>query len=293
MSVLLVLLFAVGSGACAEKEESSGVPELGVPALTLHVCLRSEPEHDGPCTEEALQNCPAEQGREACLRNALNEIAAIDSYVANPPRQAKQGLPPVAVAGILIATFGMFALIGRRVVGRTRERNKLAFEAELPGLVRAGFRDAGDRRPPAIRTLGPVTRRLLHEEGQSVWVLESESTAMAINSAYPVRYAVAQLRVSLPAGFLTPQRGRRAGDEVVYVRGFGDSPQDEKFVHLCRKAIDPLFPNVALEADGSTVVLRSDAAIKPVGREAPTPPSLLELGEAALRLVRAIEDSSP
>jgi hypothetical protein len=88
-SWLPLLALALATAVSCSSGGSDAPPPLNQTALAIHVCLRTEPDNTGPCTDDALTSCPSGMSREACLATALDELAAFDAYAANPPEQIR------------------------------------------------------------------------------------------------------------------------------------------------------------------------------------------------------------
>jgi len=274
---------------------SSGQPEkppqLGETALVLHVCLRSEPDNSGPCTEDALSGCPAAVDRDVCLAIALDELAEFDAYAANPPA-TDAGLPVPALLAVATATLGMFAFVGWRVAKKTASANQRAFDDELPAVLAQGFHEAHGLDEYGIDTVGEVRRVLFRNGRVMIWLLESEHPSFAINALPPARYAVIRFDHQVPTGQLTPSRRHASGLADGLVSTFGAAADEVEFVRTLRSIVEPLPSNVALEAGGTAVVLRSIPAVKVIGKP-PAPVSLVVLGEVAIRIAEELSSDQP
>jgi hypothetical protein len=279
--VLFFALALVTAVSCSSGA-SDAPPPLNQTALAIHVCLRTEPDNTGPCTDEALTTCPSGMSRDACLATALDELAAFDAHAASPPEQ-NSGLPLPTILTIVGATLGVFAIVVWLVARKSAARNQRAFDDELPVLLTRGFVDAQHSLPAGV-TIRGTTRRALFRNGEAmVWLLESESMALAINSLPPTRFAVIQFDHPVPTGQLTQSRRGVSGSDGGVVSTFGASDGELAFLQTLRRIVDPLFPKVTVEAGGTTVVLRSVQVAKSIG-SSPVPISLVALGDAAITL---------
>jgi hypothetical protein len=281
-SSLVVLVLVAASAIGCGRGGSTEPPELGTTALVLRVCLASEPEHDGPCTDEALENCPTDMSRSQCLATALSELTAYDRYSADPPA-TDTGLPIAGGLATVGGTLALFALIEWRVVRQTRARNDDAFRTELPSLTSAGFVESDAAHlPPSIVTEVRAVRHVLVRDGDAaLWLVESEPRGTSVGSLWPARTAIITTDREVPTGRLTPRHERGESTGPSYASTFGTGPNDDAFVAMLRTHLDPCFPQVAVDAHGDHVMLRSVQAVKVPGRKQPTPIGLAGLAVLA------------
>jgi hypothetical protein len=177
----------------------------------------------------------------------------------------------------------VLAIVGWRVARKSAARNQRAFDDELPVLLTRGFVEAQHSLPAGVTISGRV-RRLLYRGGQArVWLFESESMALAINSLPPTRYAVIQFDRPVPAGQLTQSRHGVSGPAGGVVSTFGASGDELAFVQTLRHIVDPLLPESDRRSRETSVVLRSVQVAKAIG-SSPVPISFVALGDAAITL---------
>jgi hypothetical protein len=220
--------------------------------------------------------------RSQCLATALSELTAYDRYSADPPA-TDTGLPIAGGLATVGGTLALFALIEWRVVRQTRARNDDAFRTELPSLTSAGFVESDAAHlPRSIVTEVRSVRRVLVRDGDvPLRLVESEPRGTSAHSLWPVRIAVIETARAVRTGRLVPRPRRGASTSPSYASTFGTGPNDDAFVALLRTHMDPYFPQVAVDAHGDHVMLRSVQAVKVPGRPRPTPIGLAGLAVLA------------
>jgi hypothetical protein len=262
---LAIVVVLVAAGCSEERAE----PELGLPALTLHVCLRTEPTGEGPCSDEALATaCPPQQARDACRQEALAQIAAYDRY--EPP--ADEGIGGGGILITVLATAGVLGVLGIVLTRRNRRRNRAAFEAALPALGAAGFRVTDVAVPlsasaPRVRESYERSRRVLRGDGEpTLWLYETDMLGTDVNGLPPIRWAAADV----PAEAATDQAA---------------------LASVLHDLVDPDGPFVGAWLGEGQLVLWTRVPLRR-SRTRPAPMSLLELAELHAAMVESLRVSA-
>lgn len=252
-----VLVLATG----CSKEQAP--PELDLPALTIHVCLSTEPNGVGPCSDEALASaCPPEQPVDRCRQEALAQIAEADRY--DPTTDEGIGVGGISIT--LAATAGVFGVLGVVLARRNRGRNREAFDAALPALRAAGFHPADPEVPlsaaaPRLRGRWERSRRVVRRDGDAaMWLYETEKRGDGVNALPPIRWAFAHVP-----------------DEVAAV-------DQSTLAAVLHDHVDPDGPFVGAWLGDGQLVLWTRVLPRRTSKRTP-PMSLLELGELHATLV--------
>lgn len=294
-SLALVGLVIAGCTTDARSER----PTIDMPARLLHVCFESEPTNEGPCTDQALQTCPSDQGRQECLNTALDQIAAVDAFTPVPAEGGDGGgLPPFASTGIALATIGSLSFLGWGIGRRTRARNSAAFDEQL-GVLRARGFSPTDREVPlplaahrVARRVRRVRRVLVRGGALPVWLFETEQPLGGANTLWPIRWALVETGVPLPTGAVMVSPTRR-GDDASPESSFGASPDSDRLLAAVRRHLTLQEQVIGVEATDGILLVHTMPTSKRIGKEVPTPVPMAWLADVATAIGQDLRASSP
>ena len=278
----LALVVCCGATGCGSDDDAAEAPALDLPALRLHTCLSLEPEHDGPCTDEALATCPSDVTPNDCLATALDQLEAVESGQFGSSTVESDD-PPTLLIVVIIGPLTVALLAG--LAWRTSRRTSQADEAELasalPALEQAGFEtlDPADVLSLPVAVRGKVVHLLRHPGPAPVWLIETSNRTLGVNELGVLRQALLQPQAPLPAGRMAPipDAHHRYDGELV------SDPMASGLEH----ALNAHFPHVGLQSDGSIVAVTVINPVRVV-RGTRSPVTLDQLATIALQIAEAL-----
>jgi hypothetical protein len=284
MSVSIVLVSLMLATGCTD--DVGPPPKLSLLALVVRGCLPTEPDLRGPCTEQALVLCPAEQTRAECLATTLDELAAADAHAADKAAASDRSLVKVAVNTFAV-TAAVLVLLGWWVGRRTLRRNDRAFQAELPELATRGLAVSDWYSLPVpsdLARLSTVRRVLVRDADPRLWLIEREAPGTGINRRWPERYALWICTHPVPDGRLVPIVPDGNDASPRYTGSFADLPAIDDLEHLVRRHVDPWFPALAVLAADGMLEISTTPDLTEITERPPVPISLAALADLALAI---------